>query len=152
MNKGYQVICITGANARLLRQLRKLQTKHPIHVCGFTDQVNLYMDAADCIVTKPGGLSTSEALSKELPLILVSPIPGQEERNAHFFVNSGAAVLVSKNFPITEAIYTVLESEGRHEHMKEAICHIARPNAAADIAELAIRLGKEHAETTTVRL
>lgn len=151
MNKGYQIACITGANERLLEQLKKLKTRHPIHVCGFTNQVNLYMDAADCIVTKPGGLTTSEALSKELPLILVSPIPGQEERNAHFFVNSGAAVLVSRNFPITEAVYTVLESEGRLEHMKEAIRSIARPDAATDIAELAIRLGKEYAETAAGR-
>jgi len=150
MNKGYQVACITGANERLLEQLQKLHTRHPIHVCGFTNQVDLYMDAADCIVTKPGGLSTSEALSKELPLILVSPIPGQEERNAHFFVNSGAAVLVNRNFPVTEAVYTVLEREGRLEHMKQAIRHIACPRAATDIAELAIRMGKAHAKTAVV--
>ena len=148
MDKGYQLACIAGANRRLLRQLKQLETKHPIHVCGFTDQVDLYMDAADCIVTKPGGLSTSEALSKELPLILVSPIPGQEERNAHFFVNAGAAVLVSRHFPIAEAVYSVLESEGRLEHMKQAIRQIACPRAAADIADLTIRLGKEHAEIT----
>jgi len=151
MDKGYQLACIAGANKRLLSQLKQLQTKYPIHVCGFTDQVHLYMDAADCIVTKPGGLSTSEALSKELPLILVSPIPGQEERNAHFFVNAGAAVLVSRHFPIAEAVYSVLENAGRLEHMKQAIRQIACPNAARDIADLAIRLGKEHAETTAIR-
>jgi len=155
MNKGYQIACIAGANARLYDQLRSLNTRYPLHICGFTDQVHLYMDAADCIVTKPGGLSTSEALSKELPLILVSPIPGQEERNAHFFVNTGAAVLVSKHFPIAEAVYTVLESEGRFQHMKEAIRKIARPRAAEDIADLSLRLGEAHtagdkyAQTTT---
>jgi len=148
MDKGYQLACLAGANRRLLSQLKQLKTRHPLHVCGFTDQVDLYMDAADCIVTKPGGLSTSEALSKELPLILVSPIPGQEERNAHFFVNAGAAVLVSRHFPIAEAVYSVLETEGRLEHMKQAIRQIACPNAAADIADLAICLGKEHAKTT----
>ena len=158
MDKGYQLVCIAGGNERLFTQLKDLKTKHPLHVCGFTKQVDGYMDAADCLITKPGGLSVSEALAKNLPMILVSPIPGQEERNAHFLVNAGAAVMVSKHFHITEAVYGVLESERRLQHMRDAISAIARPNAAADIADFAFRLGGKqsdtqvkHAYTTDIR-
>jgi len=139
--KDYQLVCITGRNERLRKELCRLETQSPIHICGFTDQVDLYMSAADCIVTKPGGLTVSESLAKGLPMILVSPIPGQEERNTDFLTNSGAAVLVSKYFPITDAVYTVLGQPGRLELMQKAIALIARPNAAEEISQFALRLG-----------
>jgi len=145
MEKDYQIVCIAGGNERLYEQLRALKTRRPLHVCGFTKQVDVYMDAADCLITKPGGLTVSEALAKRLPMILVSPIPGQEDRNANFLVNAGVAVLVNKHFPMAEAVYSVLETEGRLEHMRMAISAVARPRAAEDIGELALRLGKESA-------
>jgi len=142
MGQDYQLVCITGRNERLYKQLKQVETRSPLHICGFTDQVDLYMDAADCIITKPGGLTVTESLAKSLPMILVSPIPGHEERNANFLTNAGAAVLVSKHFPIAEAVYTVLGRPGRLELMREAISHIALPNAAAEISRFALELCK----------
>ena len=140
MDHDYQLVCIAGRNERLYAQLKALKTRSPISVCGFTDQVDLYMDAADCIITKPGGLTVTESLAKNLPMILVSPIPGPEERNANFLVNAGAAVLVSKHFPISDAVYTVLGRPGRLALMREAIKQIALPNAAEEISRFALNL------------
>ena len=141
LGQDYQLVCIAGKNERLYQALNQLETKKPLHVSGFTNQVDLYMSAADCIVTKPGGLTISESLAKGLPMILVSPIPGQEERNASFLLNSGAAVLVTKHFPITDAVYAVLGHPGRLSLMREAISHIARPGAAEDLSQFALQLG-----------
>ncbi|MCL2842062.1 MAG: galactosyldiacylglycerol synthase [Oscillospiraceae bacterium] len=158
MREGYQLVCLTGSNQRLYQELRRLQVNTPLRVQGFTDQVALYMRAADCIITKPGGLSTSEALACGLPMILVSPIPGQEDRNAQFFLNSGAAVLVTKHFPVADAVYAVLGQPSRLEHMREAITRIAKPTAATDIANVAIQVAKgewpegtRHAEPALTR-
>ena len=142
MGEEYQLVCLAGSNERLYQELRQLQVRSPLHVQSFTDKVALYMRAADCIVTKPGGLSTSEALACGLPMILVSPIPGQEDRNAQFFLNNGAAVLVTKYFPVADAVYAVFGQPGRLEHMREAIARIAKPSAATDIAEVAVRVAK----------
>lgn len=158
MAEEYQLVCLTGSNQRLHQDLQQLRVRSPIRVQGFTDQVALYMRAADCIITKPGGLSTSEALACGLPMILVSPIPGQEDRNAQFFLNSGAAVLVTKHFPVADAVYAVLGQSGRLEQMRAAISRIAKPTAATDIADVAIRVargqlpeGLSHAEPARIR-
>ncbi|MCL2568624.1 MAG: galactosyldiacylglycerol synthase [Oscillospiraceae bacterium] len=140
MGEDYQLACITGKNERLGKELRELTTKNPLHVSGYTNQVDVYMDAADCIVTKPGGLTTTESLAKGLPMILSHPIPGPELRNANFLTNSGAAVLVSKHFPIQDAVYAVLGRPGRLALMHQAIAHIARPRAADEISRFASEL------------
>jgi len=142
MGEDYQLVCLTGSNERLYQNLRQLQTRAPLHVQGFTDKVALYMRASDCIITKPGGLSVSESLATGLPMILVSPIPGQEDRNAQFLLNSGAAVLVTKHFPLPDAIYTVLGQKGRLEAMQIAVNRIAKPNAAVEVADFALRVAR----------
>ena len=91
------------------------------------------MDAADCIVTKPGGLTTSESLAKALPMIIINPIPGQEERNAEFLLNNGLALMVSETFPVDEAIYQLINSKWRRKHLVEMSKAIGRPNATQDL-------------------
>ena len=141
MGMDYQLVCVCGANKKLYQKLSRQKTKSAFHVQGFTNQVDVYMDAADCIVTKPGGLTVSESLAKGLPMVLTSPIPGQEERNANFLLNSGAAVLADKHFSLSEAVHYVLESPGRLELMRQAIALIANPHAAEEISRFAMELG-----------
>ena len=89
-----QLIALAGRNAELLKRLQALARKHPgrLFPLGFTTTVERVMTAADLVVTKPGGLSVSECLAKRKPMLLVSPIPGQEERNADYLLEAGAAV------------------------------------------------------------
>ena len=134
MDGAFQIVCITGSNKKVYEEIEQMKVKKPLHLQGFTDCVDLYMDAADCIVTKPGGLTVSESLAKGLPMVLVSPIPGQEERNTGFLLNSGAAVLVDRHVSITQALDFVFGQAERIEIMKAAIRLIARPHATAEIS------------------
>lgn len=137
MDTGYQIVCICGNNDKLRKQLTYLKTNSPITVRGFVDNVDAYMDAADCIVTKPGGLTVTEALCKRLPMILVNPIPGHEERNVEFLMNNGAAVRVSPTFSVCEAVYYITRNPERLEYMSRCIELIAKPDAAERICGLA---------------
>ena len=98
------------------------------------------MDAADCIITKPGGLTTSEAMAKELPMIIVNPIPGQEDRNTEFMLNNGLALKVSETFGIDEALFYLYSTPGRIERMKENIRLMGKPNATYDLCRFIMDL------------
>lgn len=88
----FHIITVCGTNKRAKRKASALKLKHPSTVYGFTDQVPLLMDAADCILTKPGGLTSTEAIEHYLPIIIFNEIPGHEERNRDYLIAAGAAV------------------------------------------------------------
>ncbi|MNI15332.1 Processive diacylglycerol beta-glucosyltransferase [compost metagenome] len=94
LSQSIQFIIVCGHNAKLrLQLLDELKySKHQIHVVGYIDHVHEYMACSDVVVTKPGGLTTSEALALELPMILFRPLPGQEQDNAAYLVKLGAAL------------------------------------------------------------
>jgi UDP-N-acetylglucosamine:LPS N-acetylglucosamine transferase len=106
--------------------------------------------AADAIITKPGGLTTSEALAKRLPMIIINPIPGQEDRNTEFLLNQGAAMAVTETFPLDEAIWQLLSSPRRIALMREAIEQIRRPNATRDICAFIRDLGDRNTDFPTI--
>ncbi|MGE4353649.1 MAG: glycosyltransferase [Oscillospiraceae bacterium] len=137
LNSGLQIVCICGNNEKLRKHLTYLKTNSSIVVKGFVDNVDIYMDAADCIVTKPGGLTVTEALCKKLPMILVNPIPGHEEHNIDFLMNNGAAIRVTSTFSISEAVYYLFENPGRLALMSRSIELVAKPDAAERICDLA---------------
>ena len=89
-----QLVALSGRNAQLLKRLQALARNYPgrLFPLGFTTTVERVMTAADLVVTKPGGLSVSECLARHKPMLLVSPIPGQEERNADYLLEAGAAI------------------------------------------------------------
>lgn len=89
-----QLLICTGSNARLKTSLSQNKTfQHPhIIISGYVDHIDRWFDAADLIITKPGGITIFEALTKGVPLLLYDPIPGQEEYNCNHFVNSKLAV------------------------------------------------------------
>jgi processive 1,2-diacylglycerol beta-glucosyltransferase len=99
-----------------------------------------YMAAADLLVGKAGGLTTSEALARGLPMALIEPIPGQEERNADHLLEAGAAMRCNNLPAAAWKIARLLEDPYRMERMREAARNMARPKAAAAIAEDALRL------------
>ena len=108
LDTDFQILCVCGNNAKGKKEIEQKQWNHKIYTYGFVDNVDVMMDASDCIITKPGGLTTSELLAKKLPAILINPIPGQEDRNMEFLVNSGAAVMATDTFPIDEALYEIM--------------------------------------------
>ena len=103
---------------------------------GFTDKVNVVMDASDVIITKPGGLSVSESLSRELPMILAHPIPGHEERNLRFIVDNGAAIEITEDTKVDHAVKTFLTDESLRTSMQNAAKEIGKKNAAEKLFEI----------------
>ncbi|MBO7405461.1 MAG: galactosyldiacylglycerol synthase [Clostridia bacterium] len=142
VERDFQIIAVAGRNEEAKTALGRLAEKSSrrILVTGFVDYVSLLMDAADCIITKPGGLTTSESLAKNLPMIIVNPIPGQEERNTEFLLNNGCAMATTKTAPIEECIYQLLMSDVRLEAMKSCIAGVAKPHATEDLTKFLINL------------
>jgi processive 1,2-diacylglycerol beta-glucosyltransferase len=121
-----------------LRKLTSLARAHPgkLFPLGFTTTVERVMTAADLVVTKPGGLSVSECLAKGRPMLLVSPIPGQEERNADYLLEAGAAIKAVDAATLQFKLRRLLAEPARLRAMGDAARGIARPGAAGEVIEL----------------
>lgn len=134
--RDFQLIVVCGNNEEAFTEVSKIaaHSQHKIKVYGFVRTIPLMMDASDCIITKPGGLTTSESLAKGLPMIIVNPIPGQEDRNAEFLLNNGCAMLTSKTTPIDECIYQLMSSDVRLDAMRQCISKIGKPNSTEVLA------------------
>ena len=137
--QSYHIICICGTNGKLADELRTLHDPR-LTVLGFVDNVNEYMDAADCIITKPGGLTTTELIVKHLPAILINPIPGHEQRNLEFLVNNGGAIAVSPRLGVNEALHYLFYHPKRLPLMRSCLELLALPNAARDICDFVEQL------------
>ncbi len=135
----FQLLVVCGNNKKQYEEMLQMKEAADgpcaLHPYGFVDNVEVMMSAADCIITKPGGLTVSEALAKNLPMILVNPIPGHEERNVEFLMNNGMACLVTKTFPVDEAVYHLFKSPHRLRTVRETMSAIAHPNATERLCD-----------------
>ena len=135
--RGARIAVIAGRNEALRERLARAAKGPgaPARVLGFTNEMHEWMALASLAVTKPGGLTTSEALSRGLPLVVVNPIPGQETRNATMLYEEGAAI--SGENPLTAAsrVARLLSDPGRRAAMRRAAQGLGRPWAAFDAAE-----------------
>lgn len=146
MDLNFQILCVCGNNNRARGQVEKMPVRHKVFCYGFVNNVDVMMDAADFIVTKPGGLSVSESLAKGLPMILVNPIPGQEDRNLEFLLNNGLAMAVSKTFSVGEAVYQMYQNQWRMENLPAGVRYLGKPDAAKRLGDFVISLGKQNKE------
>lgn len=135
-----QVVVVCGKNARLEKRLCGMPTGDgaPLHVVGFTREMSEWMAAADLFVGKAGGLSSSEALARGLVLVIVNPIPGQEERNADHYLEEGVAIRCNNLETLSWKISTLLGDAPRLASMQESVQQFARPDAAARIASIVL--------------
>ena len=148
LQRPWQVAAVAGNSEKTRKRLEELakQTGNlpsgSSRLCpvGFTTEMDKYMAAADLMVGKAGGLTTSEALARALPMALIAPIPGQEERNADHLLEAGAAIRYN-NLPATAwKIAALLDDPPRLQRMRDAARSLGRPGAAATIAEDALTL------------
>ncbi len=140
----YQIIVVCGNNKKAYSDLKALKTKKKLYIYGYADNVDVLMSASDLIVTKPGGLTTSEALAKRLPMIIVNPIPGQEDRNCEFLLNNGAAVATNDLVTLDEAVWICFKHPGRLEILEAAIDQIRHPDSTEKICAFAVKLAEEN--------
>jgi processive 1,2-diacylglycerol beta-glucosyltransferase len=133
-----QIVALAGRNEKLLAALQRLQQAHPgrLYALPFTRTIERAMAAADIAITKPGGLTTSECLAMQLPMIVIAPIPGQEERNADFLLESGAALKAIDAASLEYKVRLLLDDPARLTAMRECMRAKARPDAAPSVLKL----------------
>ena len=135
LDSDFQILCVCGNNAKSFKEISENQWKKSTYTYGFVNNVDVLMDASDLIITKPGGLTTSELLAKKLPAIIMNPIPGQEDRNMEFLVNSGAAIMATNTFPVDEALYELMNNPWRLELLQKSVEHIGKPDSTKNLCE-----------------
>jgi processive 1,2-diacylglycerol beta-glucosyltransferase len=141
-----QIVAVCGRNEVLKTKLEKLARERlnnervSFKPIGFTREMDEYMSAADLIVGKPGGLTTSEALAKGLIFVVVNPIPGQEERNSDHLLEKGCAIKCNNLPVLAYKIDALVNDTTRFEQMRENVRKLARPAASRDIVEKLLAL------------
>jgi processive 1,2-diacylglycerol beta-glucosyltransferase len=142
-----EIVVVTGRNEFAKQQLEAIEAppRHRPKILGFTDQIDELMTVADIVVSKPGGLTTSEILARGAAMAVVNPIPGQESRNSDFLLENGAAVKINNLATLAHKLTPLLEDPSRLARLKENARKIGKPRAAFDIARKALEW---HASST----
>jgi processive 1,2-diacylglycerol beta-glucosyltransferase len=130
----FQTVVVTGRNDELRRKLATQNRAHPTHVLGFSTNMHELMAVADLIVTKPGGLTSSEALALGKPLFILNPIPGQEAANSDFLLERGAAAKVNRVEDLPFRIEQLLGSK-KLAKMAKAAKSLGRPQSATAVCK-----------------
>lgn len=136
----FQLIALAGKNRQTLEALQRLQQRFPQRLLaqGFTDKVERLMACSDLVITKPGGLTTSECLAMGLPMIVNSPIPGQEERNADYLLEQGVALKAFDDVTLEYRVRMLLRQPEQLQTMRERARQIGRPRAAQAVVDIVL--------------
>ena len=134
-----QVIAIAGRNIKIKERFDELVSStnsgDTVKILSYTNQVPELMSVADLVITKPGGLTTTESLASGLPLIVIDPLPGQEEENAKFVEKNGAGIWIRKNDDIKTILLNIFNDTYKLQNMKIRARLIAKKNSTKDICE-----------------
>lgn len=135
-----QVVAISGRNLKMKRSFEYLvEQEHKqdcIKVLDYTTKVPELMSISDLVITKPGGLTTSESLASGLPIIVINPIPGQEEENASFLEDKGVAIWIKKHDDVSKILRDLFSSPDRMQKMKVNARLLAKKNSSKDICKI----------------
>lgn len=150
IDRDFQIIVVTGRNKSLKEKLEKALVSDEssfmnkkVSILGFTDKMNDLLAAVDILISKPGGLTTTESLLKEVPMIIPYFIPGQEEENLDFLSNCGASIRTSKKYSLSVLLKVLIDNPKMIEMTKQNIKAIKKLNASQDIAKLAFDILSE---------
>ncbi|TCM99413.1 processive 1,2-diacylglycerol beta-glucosyltransferase [Paenibacillus sp. BK033] len=134
------LIVVCGKNKKLRKRLeREYYNEKRIHVIGYTDKVHELMTISDCLISKAGGITLTEALVKNLPTIVFQPIPGQEEGNAQFLSGLGVLGIANDKYSLTRELYSALNLN-RNRNMKQASASVCFKQSSMRIVEEALKL------------
>lgn len=139
MRNRVQLVVICSQNKKLYGEMKGIAPKLKINsmIFGFVPDLYKMMKASDVIISKSGGLTTAEALASGLPMIIISPIPGQESKNCDLLVKNGAAIRIDRPIEINKAIEGLINTPDKLEKMRQNCLTLSRPDSADDIAALA---------------
>jgi processive 1,2-diacylglycerol beta-glucosyltransferase len=134
----FQTVVVCGRNEELRRDLAAQDRQHPTRVLGFASNMHELMAVADLVITKPGGLTSSEALAMGKPLLILDPIPGQETANSDFLLERGAAVKVNRAEDVPFKVEQLLASK-KLVALANAAKSLGRPQAAESVCREVVR-------------
>lgn len=133
----YQIVAVAGKNEKMKEAFEELvkdnKAEDRVRVLGFTDKVPELMNISSLVVTKPGGLTTTESLASELPMIIINPIPGQEEENAEFLESKGVGVWIRSKDKPEEVINSIFSDEAKLEEMRKNARLLSKKNSTKEI-------------------
>lgn len=137
-----QIIAVAGKNEAVRQTLADmpLPSRHARTVLGYTTNMHELLCAADVLISKPGGLTTSECLASGCAMIIAEPIPGQEDRNADFLLESGSAIKVNNLASLALKLQSLLADKPRLETMRDHARQHGKPRAAFDVASSCMEL------------
>ena len=135
----YQIVIISGKNDKIHQKFEEIvkeeKQEENAKVLGFTNMVPELMSISYMVVTKPGGLTSTESISSNLPMIIINPIPGQEEENARYLEKNEVAIWLHDDDNFKEKIKQILEDDKKIEEMREKTKKIANINSTRDIVK-----------------
>ncbi|NLD49138.1 MAG: glycosyltransferase, partial [Clostridiaceae bacterium] len=137
-DRDMQIIIVAGKNQHLKNRLDMLKknSNRKVLILGYTDNISELMDASDIIITKPGGMTVSEALAKGLPMVIISPIPGQEERNADFLISNGVALKTTDTDTFKRALGELINNPDKLNSMKKKCSDLIDAKGGQEIMRL----------------
>ena len=139
-----QIVAVCGKSAALKSSIEKIASRRKgqdlpvLKAIGFTTQMDELMAAADLMIGKLGGLTTSESLIKGLGWVVVNPIPGQEEKNAIYLLEQGVGVWSDNLHTLGFKVRSLLEQPGRLGAMRKNALRVARPDAGSVVAQFVL--------------
>jgi len=142
VEQSLELVVVTGRNAAAKQQLESIPcpARHRCKILGFTDQMDELMAAADVVVSKPGGLTTSEALARGAAMVIVNPIPGQESRNSDFLLENQAAIKANNLSTFGYKVESLLADKSHLATLKTNARRLGRPRAAFDVVAHSLAL------------
>ena len=142
-NKDIQIIAIAGKNKKMKNKFNEIVEKNKaterVKVLSFTTQIPQLMSISDLVVTKPGGMTTTESLASGLPMMIINPIPGQEEENAEFLESKGVGIWIKKNDNVSTIFNHLFLNPNKLDQMKKKALLIGHPNATKDICDVLLK-------------
>lgn len=130
-----QVVAVSGKNQKVYEKFKQIaEDKENIKVFEFTNKVPELMSIADLVITKPGGITSSESLASNVPILAINPIPGQEEENAEFLEENKVAIWLRPKDKLEEKLKEMLKDETLN-NLKENTKKLGNANAAKEICE-----------------
>ena len=137
-----QLLFVCGKDERLRQVIAQLaqETSRPVRVFGYVSDIPAFMAMSDLMITKAGGVTTSEALAAELPMVLINPIPGQEEENTAFLQAVDAAIVAPRPAALPSLIADLLDHPERLARLRAGARRVKRPDAVAHAAEAILAL------------
>lgn len=135
-----QIVAVSGRNQKMKESfetlVNKLNKQQSVKILEYTSQVPELMSISDLVVTKPGGLTTTESLASELPIIIINPIPGQEEENAEYLESHGAAIWIKKNDDVKQILDNLLSDTNKINQMKANAKLLSKKNSTENICKI----------------